>query len=157
MKGFLITMAILTATAIIIFTQYDVIGGKVLASIEAEEGTPEAIKEQQAKDPKGLAARCQPLIAKRWKLAWSGNLLGESELAVLAAKGAMARYLLTDLERDEDMEKLLFLLGTIKEKVLPPQEAHDLFKQYIELFPNGKNIKLVQNALANHAVKYGMF
>jgi len=157
MKGFLIGLAIIVALGVGLITQYEFLGEKLLAQVEAEAGTPEKLRELQSQDPKKLVEIHAPLLKKRWNIAYAGLILNNDDFFIKVCRSTLAYYADTELQTDPNYGRLLFELAKISEqKCKPPGEASRLFKKYVELFPAAKDVQVAKNAITNMTIKYGI-
>ena len=157
MKGFWIGLVVLVVLGVGLITQYEVVGEKVLAQVEADAGPVEKLRILQSADPKKLVELHAPLMKKRWNLAYVGLLLNSEDFFIKVARSTIVYYSDTEMQTDPNFGRLLFELAKLsEERFKPPDEAFRLFKKYAELFPAAKDVQVAKNAITNMTVKYGM-
>jgi hypothetical protein len=154
MKAFLITLALIVAGGIYLITSYSSIGKWVITDVVQQEGSVDDMKAQVDKDPVAFSAKYQPLLDKRNIVGRAAEIL-DMDYFMDLSQDTLDRYLDTPLQTDPTVEHFLIKRALELDSRVAEQQAWDLYKTYVTLFPNGKDIQVVRNAMTHLALKYG--
>jgi hypothetical protein len=154
MKSFLIVLGIIVAACIFLITSYSTIGRFFITDVLQQEGTLESMKEHADKDPVAFAAKYQPFLDRRNIVGRAAEIL-DTEFFMELSKDTLDRYLDTPLQTDPAIEHFIAKRAMELDSRVLTQEAWDLYKRYMVLFPTGENVNVVRNAMVHLSLKYG--
>jgi hypothetical protein len=154
MKAFLITLALIVAAGIFLITSYSSIGKWVVDDVAQQEGSIDDMKAAVEKDPAAFSVKYQPLLDRRNMVGRVAEIL-DLDYFMDLSKDTLDRYLDTPLQTDPSVEHFLVKRALELDSRVLSQQAWDLFKIYITLFPNGKDMPLVRSAMTHLTLKYG--
>lgn len=158
MKGVLISAALFLGLGFYILNSYAHLGHKVIAQVALEENGRPAIDDAVAKDEKAFIAKYQPLLDRRWTVALFANILDEQYFQELS-KESIELYTGTPLETSDSFGKFIFARAKALQDIESPatlNESFNLYKRYVETFPNGPKFKMAKNAISAMMTAHGM-
>jgi ATP-dependent exoDNAse (exonuclease V) beta subunit len=157
MKGFLIFMAVLVGGCIYVFTHTHDLAQDAINKMKLEEGVADhAVYELLTHDPQAFATKYRPFVQQRNTIAKWASLVGETDLTVELSKETQERYDTTPLSSEPDYGDLIFRLAMILEDRGAGQEAYNLNKRYLELFPAGKYFTESAGSIQRLVTKYNI-
>jgi hypothetical protein len=154
MKAFLISMALIIAAGIFVITSYSSIGKWVITDVVQQEGSIDDMKAQVDKDPGAFTTKYDPFLSKRYMVLRAAEILDMAYFMDLS-KDTLDRYLDTPLQTDSAIEYVMVKRGLELDSEVATQDAWNLYKTYMTLFPNGKDAPTVRNAMTHLSLKYG--
>jgi hypothetical protein len=155
MKGFLITLGLILGLGIFLITSYSKIGDWVIQDVVIHEGSPDAMKDEVAKDETAFSLRCRPFLEKRALVGRFAEILDEDYYLALS-KDTMDRYTDTPLQTSEEYERFLLKRAYLLDQRMVSVEAFNLFRRYQTLFPSSKDADAVRSAVNRLGLKYGL-
>jgi hypothetical protein len=154
MKGFLIFLGICVGLGIFLITSYSKIGMWIVQDVVTQEGTPDAMKDEVAKDENAFANRCRPFLERRALVGRFAQILDEDYFLALA-QDTLDRYVDTPLQTTDDYAMFDLNAAVILDQRVKPEQAFALFKRHSILFPNSKDAAMVRSAMNRITLKYG--